>query len=405
MHVVPEYLQRSLDRAASGNFSLVFARGTQWRVDRGQLKADIVQLGQRGTNLLPKASSTLQGVHQRQRGVLESTQSLGGFALEIRARLTSPFVSGLASGHPTETGMILDRNTGMPFIPASAIKGVLRLAHAVNILRSGEAGEWITQRQDEIELSDREPSLRKYFGDTDTSAADGVRGQLVFLDAFPESPPSLKADIMNPHFHKYYGENQPPVDCEDPIPVKFLSVEAGTVFVFRVLAAPLSVSGKQEQEPVEREFGPEDDAHVRAMFDTAFDELGFGGKTAVGYGRFQDIDGSALQPGSPTFATPSPAQLGQAQAFAVPPVDPETARQAEVEAFRGTLPKLDKLPGEMDKLIEAIKRKTDEETRKRCCEALLRYAETGGKSFKKAKNGGKAWAVKLMTLCEELGVM
>ncbi len=124
-----------------------------------------------------------------------------------------------------------------------------------------------------------------------------MRGQLVFLDAFPESVPSLKADIMNPHFHKYYGENQPPVDCEDPIPVKFLSVEPGTVFVFRVLAAPLAVPREQEPEPVEREFGPEDEARVRAMFYTAFDEVGFGGKTSVGYGRFIPMDGKHADSG------------------------------------------------------------------------------------------------------------
>jgi CRISPR-associated protein Cmr6 len=431
MHVVPKYQRNLLDKGMSGNFSLVFARGTQWREDRGQLKAEfqsgtrqnrdgpvpvfdsaIVQLGHRGAELLPHAATVLQGVHQRQHGILQGFANQGGLALEIRARLTSPFVSGLGSGHPTETGMILDRNTGMPYIPASAIKGVLRLAHAVNILRSGQGEGWIKEHKDEVELDDREPSLRKYFGDTDAGAEEGVRGQLVFLDAFPENPPCLKADIMNPHFHKYYGENQPPVDCEDPIPVKFLSVESGTVFVFRVLAAPLARPAELESNAVEREFGQEDEGRIRAMFNTAFDELGFGGKTSVGYGRFQNLDGSAT-PGTPDSvghssltssdqhgtAKPAPGQVPPA-----PPKDPETERLEAVTEFERSLPKRNMLPSEMDRLIESINRKDDEETRRRCCETLLRFAQTDAKGFKKAKNGGKQWAVKLADLCTELGV-
>ena len=436
MHVVPEYLHKLLDKAATGNFSLVFARGTQWRADRGQLKAEfqsgtrphrdgpvpvfdsaIVQLGQRGNELLPRAAATLQSVHRRQQAVLEGTRNLGGFALEIRARLTSPFVSGLGSGHPTETGMILDRNTGMPFIPASAIKGVLRLAHAVNISRSEQARDWIrtgvvddkgrfkpTPDGTQLELSDREPSLRKYFGDTDTGAADGVRGQLVFLDAFPESVPSLKTDIMNPHFHKYYGENQPPVDCEDPIPVKFLSVESGTVFVFRVLAAPLAQPGKMEAQPVEREFGPEDEVRVRAMFTAAFDELGFGGKTSVGYGRFQDLDGRARHSESAPSGTPSPTQPSQSLAAPVPKNNPEVRRQEDVVAFRSALPRPDALAGQIDSLLGAIRAREDAETRKLCCQALLDLARSNKKKYNSAVKDKKAWAVKLTELCAELGV-
>ncbi len=423
MHVVPEYQNKLLDKAATGNFSLVFARGTQWRTDRGQLKAEfqsgtrpnrdgpvpvfdsaIVHLGQRGTVILPKAVTVLQRVHQRQQGLLESFRNLEGFVLEIRARLASPFVSGLGSGHPTETGMILDRNTGMPYIPASSIKGVLRLAHAVNISRSGQAGQWIRERKDEVELSDREPSLRKYFGDTDTAAADGVRGQLVFLDAFPESSPSLKADIMNPHFHKYYGENQPPVDCEDPIPVKFLSVEPGTVFVFRVLAAPLAVPGEKEKDPVDRKFGPEDERLVRAMFSTAFDELGFGGKTSVGYGRFQGLDASTRQSETPSSGAPSAAQPSQSPAAPAAKKDPDVQRQEEVAVFKSALPRPDALAGQIDSLLGTIRAKEDDETRKLCCRALLDLARSNKKKFNSAVKDKKAWAVKLTDLCAELGV-
>ncbi len=428
--VLPEYQAKLLGSARCANFSLYFTRMTVWsrsmdgklehkfQVSERKFEPSIVLLGQRGNDLLQRTAIHLQDCHKRQAVLLERSRNDNGFALEIKARLTSPFVSGLGSGHPTETGMILDRNTGMPFIPASAIKGVLRLAHSINLFRSGTVDQWVRNGivdnkghfkekhgGSQLELDDREPSLRKYFGDTDTGATDGVRGQLVFLDAFPEAPPSLKANIMNPHFHKYYEGSVPPEDCIEPNPIKFLSVQVDTVFVFRVLAAPLAHLGEAEAEPVDREFGPEDVASVRAMFATAFDELGFGGKTAVGYGRFAPMDGTTAKAGSAgtTEANELVAEM-MSPSSTVSTLDPETARQAEIAAFCNSLPKRNMLPSEMDKLIEAIKRKNVEETRKRCCEVLLRFAETDSKGFKKAKKDGKQWAVKLTTLCDELGV-
>ena len=396
MHVVPvipKYQQSLLEKGSGGNFSLVFTRGTKWRADdRGQLKAEfqsgtrrdrpkepvfdsaIVQLGQRGTELLPQAATVLQKVHLLQQNVLQALQAQGGFTLEIRAKLTSPFVSGLGSGHPTETGMILDRNTGMPYIPASAIKGVLRLAHTVNILRSGQAGHYVrtgvvdnkgrfkpSPNGSQLDLDDREPSLRKYFGDTDTGVADGVRGQLVFLDAFPEAPPSLKADIMNPHFHKYYGENQPPVDCEDPIPVKFLSVAPGAVFVFRILAAPLARHGEAEAEPIDREFGPEDETRVLAMFHTAFEEVGFGGKTAVGYGRFIALSESPSVPvttsGKPAAAPATRGPSTDPSAVDTPIMQP-VQTEIWVDAFLSYLPNT----GEISATLEGKKAMTKDKS-------------------------------------------
>ncbi|NCC26063.1 MAG: type III-B CRISPR module RAMP protein Cmr6 [Deltaproteobacteria bacterium] len=354
MYVVPKFQSDLLHAGTRGNFGLFFSRMTQWRITGANIKAEfqagiqqnnskpimdssIVELGNRSQTMLPAAASALQALHRRQKTVLDQARQEGRPALEIRASLQTPFVSGLGSGHPTETGFILDRNTGVPYLPASAVKGVLRLAQAVNLTRSGQAEAWMhkgrlddkgrfhhDEHGNQWELDDREPSLRKYFGDTDTGAEDGVRGQLVFLDAYPEQIPVLKPDIMNPHYHKYYGASTPqeketgPVDCEDPIPVKFLSVPEGTVFVFRVLASPLAKPVKEERQAVERTFGPEDETSVREMFDTAFTELGFGGKTAVGYGRFALAEASTVSGGSSadphgTPGTAAPSVLASAE--------------------------------------------------------------------------------------------
>lgn len=334
MRVIPQSQVDLLEKGREGSFSLFFSRMTTWNVKGGDpepkyqsrtdqtkngpkpvFESSIVDLGNWGNRLVPKAGSVLRNVHARQKGILRMVRQKEGLALEVRARLTSPFVSGLGSGHPTETGMILDRNTGVPYIPASAIKGVLRLAHGLNVGESEGGEKWLrTGRLDErgrfhidpdgdqVELDDREPSLRKYFGDVDTGSDDAVRGQLVILDAFPEMPPVLKTDIMNPHFHKYYAGENAPEDTDDPIPVKFLAVQEGTMFVFRVLAAPLGRDDSDREDKVSRTFDASDEQAVTAMFERAFSELGFGGKTSVGYGRFT----TDLTVGIPGSAKASP---------------------------------------------------------------------------------------------------
>ncbi|NLV97983.1 MAG: type III-B CRISPR module RAMP protein Cmr6 [Desulfovibrionales bacterium] len=325
MSVIPEFQKRKLQSPRS-NFSLYFSRMTDWQFVRDEVKSkdgSIIDLGIAGNRLLSNAKMCLASIHRRQEHLLQLAKANGQFVLEIRAQLKTPFVSGLGSGHPTETGMILDRNTGVPYIPASSIKGILRLAHAVNLLNDSTLdSKWIEKGRvnkkgdfkrdpngDQVNINDREPSLRRYFGDTDTKAKDCLRGQLVFLDAYPEQVPALKPDIMNPHYHKYYGASTPqekergPVDCDDPIPVKFLTISEGTVFIFRILFSPLPPLANElvekscfrqtdlkDLECIFGDFSEQDQEAVRNMFETAFSLLGFGSKTAIGYGRFTMVE-------------------------------------------------------------------------------------------------------------------
>ncbi len=291
------------DNGANGNFSLYFPRMVEWNDNCSKDKDSIVNLGKASVTRYNAANNALQSNHEKQSYVVNSVANEGFLAFEIRAVLTSPFISGLGSGHPTETGMILDRNTGLPFLPASGIKGVLRTAHTLNLYNSNKDSasfqeRWI-KRGDldskgrlhesntgkELMLDDKEPSLRKYFGDTDTNPGS-VRGQIVFLDAFPAKVPLLKTDIMNPHFSKYYNGNGSvePVETETPIPIKFLAVTEGTEFIFRCYASPLQKPDKNDEVP--REWGEEDEKAIIDMFMKATQEIGFGAKTAIGYGRF-----------------------------------------------------------------------------------------------------------------------
>ncbi|AEF81009.1 type III-B CRISPR module RAMP protein Cmr6 [Leadbettera azotonutricia] len=256
----------------TANFSLAFPRLVEWRETDASVKPNtdtVKSLLEIANNCLDSSEDLLKAIHNRQESIINDM--VRGTSLEpvaIYAKLSSPFISGLGSGHPNETGMILDRNTGCPFLPASSIKGVLRIAHALNLAEKDPS------LVNNGEIDDK--MLKKYFGTQET------RGQLVILDAYPLKPPVLKIDIMNPHYSGYYMNQNAkgPVETEFPIPIKFLTVGEGCDFVFRAFFLPLA-SGDSDAV-----FTEDDTSAVHAMFATAFSLLGFGGKTSIGYGRF-----------------------------------------------------------------------------------------------------------------------
>lgn len=285
--MIPHYMRHHENGLK--NFSLHFDKFSQWEVPP-KMKASIEHHTGAAARIVGHAGNALQSLHMRQSGFLKSIHDSGGFCLEITARLATPYVSGLGGAHPTETGFILDRNTGLPYIPASGIKGLLRVAHALNTAEAHP--ELVRQTSAGPELPDTEPSLRKYFGDTDTVSVGNVRGQLVFLDAFPASVPTIKKDIMNPHFGKYYDGTLPPVETENPIPVMFMSVHEGVDFKFRVISLPLA---SDAESSLMRNFDDSDRAAILAMFTRAGEQLGFGAKTAVGYGRMSNTRDSSAE--------------------------------------------------------------------------------------------------------------
>ncbi|WP_287053292.1 type III-B CRISPR module RAMP protein Cmr6 [Treponema sp.] len=262
------------------NFSLYSPRMIEWKTERGELKADtenIPNLKNKADKLFATSDvrKEIERKQEKQKSYMNFLKSQGIQTFSIAAKTVSPFITGLGSGHPTETGMILDRNIGIPYIPASSVKGVLRLAHAINI----------ADGRTEIPESE----LEKYFGTSDQKQKNKYRGQFVFLDAYPAEVPNLKVDIMNPHYSSYYSGNGnvQPVETESPNPIKFLAVQQGTKFVFNCAFIPLK---NDDEFPILTETETKE---IESMFSTAFEKVGFGGKTSIGYGRFERVNGIA----------------------------------------------------------------------------------------------------------------
>ena len=189
-------------------------------------------------------------------------------------RLQDRLATGLGADHPLDNGFVFDRSVGVPYLSGSSVKGLCRA--------------WANLAQ-----RDFSAKLEPLFGTGPETGADdqsGRQGEVVFLAAYPDGWPELEIDIINAHHPKYYGApdsqrvahgRYAPLDIEDPVPVNFLTVKAGTRFVFRVL------NGGQTSDRVDR---------VRPLLESALADFGIGAKTALGYGVMQPDAPAAKDP-------------------------------------------------------------------------------------------------------------
>lgn len=276
---IPDETKDLLKNSKTVNFGLYSPRMTEWmyketinnktkkkeKEEYATVKNNISDLMIKSKILYENIEVFIAKKNKLLNSFLVAAKENGYMVYEKTMYTKTSFISGLGSGHPTETGMILDRNLGVPYIPASSVKGVCRLAYAIN--EAVKTGNSIVD--DSI--------FTKYFGST--SDKNPKRGEVIFLDVYPSEKPELKLDIMNPHFQKYYNgdnDNTKPLENEDPVPINFLVVSEGCGFTFRCL---YKLSENEKKEDIEKD--------IEAFFETAFEKVGFGGKTAVGYGRFQ----------------------------------------------------------------------------------------------------------------------
>jgi CRISPR-associated protein Cmr6 len=246
------------------------------------------------------------------------TAAAQGIPQDARLRLDAiaqaPFATGLGNEHPLENGFAFLNPYGLPYLPGTGVKGVLR--QAARELASGEWGDsngWSTRKV--YPLMQGEGDKRKPVIDDGTKqpinlslldvlfgleSKDGdkvhVRAALSFWDVIPQiAGDSLMVEIMTPHQSHYYqpvAGSTGPHDSGSPNPISFLTVPPGSGFAFHVVCDVAHLARLTRDHP---EGAPdllaEGDRHwqslLRHAFEHAFAWLGFGAKTAVGYGAMR----------------------------------------------------------------------------------------------------------------------
>ncbi|MEN9847553.1 MAG: type module protein Cmr6 [Pseudomonadota bacterium] len=193
---------------------------------------------------------------QQLKRLLALADALGHAQTQI-FETTWHFATGLGLPHPVENGLIWHPTLGVPYLPASSIKGLLKAWQR----------DWADESQDKID---------EWFGTQEKA------GKLIFFDAIPIKPVTLIPDVMTPHYGKWYEQgneieelNQSekiPADWHNPVPVPFLAVKDAS-FLFVIM--PRNAADAKEAE------------NAMTALTEALKTIGAGAKTAVGYGYFE----------------------------------------------------------------------------------------------------------------------
>ncbi len=175
------------------------------------------------------------------------------------AKVLGRMAVGLGTESVLETSIKLHHTYGVPYIPASALKGVAA-SYAKNYLQGWEKTS---------------PNYVTVFG-TSTDEKNNIEeaaGFVTFYDALyiPDTgfnKQALHADVITVHHQDYYQDkNIAPADWDSTTPISFLTATGNYLIALS---------------------GPED--WVKLTFDIlveALKELGVGAKTSSGYGRME----------------------------------------------------------------------------------------------------------------------
>ncbi|MBL7815767.1 MAG: type III-B CRISPR module RAMP protein Cmr6 [Saprospiraceae bacterium] len=195
---------------------------------------------------------------------------------------------GLGSASVFETSLAFHHVYGVPFIPASSVKGVVR-SFAIEQLKGhkkeSEAAAFFESKllcdvfgcPESITYEDENKKKHSidcfYKRHKNEYKITEKQGEVIFFDAFPTPSVIVEPDIMNPHYGDYYGDEKgktPPADYLTPNPIIFLSVAKGTAFQF--------IIGIKKMEHLDLL------SQTKTWLEAALKEKGIGAKTAVGYG-------------------------------------------------------------------------------------------------------------------------
>lgn len=274
-----------------------------------------------------KFGSIHPGVLEHRASFISLLEEAG--AISVFAKLEARLILNAGDGVIENGGICLDRISGIPYIPGSAVKGCARrhaiwnlsqepnpdaaarqLADLCLIFGYGDT-EWKAGRDPKKEHSHSdfwlamvplEDTGLEYDSDRDLrwktvseTARDHIRaslgvekfptqlsGSIAFLPSFPDKDPGIDLDIITSHHPKYYsGDKSVATDDENPNPLVFPAVSKGGVYRFSLLPCQVYCCESLLNTAT---------AHLTEGLQT----FGLGAKTNAGYGWFS-IDKAAAK--------------------------------------------------------------------------------------------------------------
>ena len=162
-----------------------------------------------GFNFEKANGQIIRAIQAEQQDMMVAMQA-SGWSFQVVDDLQALWrtVIGLGNNSVYEVSMTLHHTYGIPYVPATTLKGIVR--------------SWIIRecfkRKENRALENG--LFVHLFGETDQ------KGAVVFFDAFPQTPPVLRPDVMNVLYPDYYMKGKAPGDWQAGRPVYFLTLDA-----------------------------------------------------------------------------------------------------------------------------------------------------------------------------------
>ena len=336
-------------------------------------------------------------------------------AATIFGKLEARLILNAADGVIENGGICLDRNSGLPYIPGSAVKAAAR-RYALQELGNADSEdekatlltqialtfgfgitEWKSGRDIKHAHSHSdfwlamtplsEPgvendssrdlawstvsekaaaailrALKREPKDPDSSLASqlpNLAGGIHFLPAFPTNQARIESDILTPHHSNYYaGKQSVATDDEDPVPLFFPTVAKGTSYQFVLNPSHLPHAADSLEQ-------------AKNWLSHAITILGIGAKTNAGYGWFS-IDAGAQNKADSDRQEKAAAAKRKEELDALPPEErtQEELKELSHEDFVKVIKNLEKEEPDQQKVV---------------CQMLTGSKKAEWKAWKKAK--------------------
>jgi CRISPR-associated protein Cmr6 len=346
---IPAYFDRSLiSQAPPGHRFRLYFQGWDpkrdwkpaWEKDEKDRKQKTKEDKKGDEKRQAVESATALGEHEWRKRQLGQALQLETQVHIFSAKSRAPFVTGMGLEHPLENGFAFLDPYGLPYLPGSGVKGVVRRAAEELALFDSASSGWTmdavwwlfgfdersaffpndskteaesvrkeqerwkgayrawaaqpaaesvsafirTALPEELSkpwLENPQGFLARLLEDQALRRSLHLRGSLCFWDVLPHA--RLRVDLMNPHYSHYYqekdGQRQWPGDWGNPNPIVFLSLPEGTEFRFIVEFRPIAALPQEMKAQWQK--------LIQGALEHAGKWLGFGGKTSQGYGLLE----------------------------------------------------------------------------------------------------------------------
>jgi CRISPR-associated protein Cmr6 len=301
---IPDDTNRIISETAIDNFNLSFNKYRKW--DNYEVKD--FQINQ------SYSFKYLKRINEKILDILITYKKLGYIICFIQGTVDWKMAVGIGNSHIAETSITLHYIYGMPYIPGSALKGIMRYYYISDVFEKTKMNDMVQilviekifenfeigkdnnisfeNFKEEFKIKDQNrnriilPTKELYnfflkkidiikefqliFGTQNNS------GKVIFLDSYPIGNINFENDIMTPHYTQYYSNKNnsiPPGDYFNPKPIKFLTVN-NTSFQFGLIVKSMEI----KKDILDN------------LLTQALKNNGIGAKTAVGYGYFKDVN-------------------------------------------------------------------------------------------------------------------